>query len=276
MPERCALIEHPGIVPGTIDQFYVEGSSVMSRLKIRCAMIAAASATLTSISTNAESVQAISFYGVGYGINGETRIGPFSVDSDMSFSDLLDHLEFGGMGAYRWDSDPWALQVDVQYVQLEAHDTLTVGPLSFQNSAELDQAIIEVSGGYQISERLELTFGARYWDYDVSLVVHDSLGNLRRANQQESWIDPFVGLHLRAPIGEHWSFAARGDVGGFGIGSDLAWHATALFSWHATPSLNVLFGYRLYDVDYETGAGFSRFGLDQRQSGPGIGMAFTF
>lgn len=106
-------------------------------------------------------MQSVAFYAVGYGIDGATAVGPFSVDTSLSFSDLADHLDFGAMGAYRWDSDPWALQIDFMYVSLGAEAAVSVGPLPSTGSASLDQSMIEVCGGYQFSEHWEPTFGGR-------------------------------------------------------------------------------------------------------------------
>lgn len=85
-----------------------------------------------------------------------------------------------------------------------------------------------------------------------------------------------MGLHLNAPVNDCWAFVARADVGGFSIGSEFAWQAAAYLSWHVSSNLNALFGYRIFDVDYKTGAGVWRLELDKRQSGPGIGVSFTF
>lgn len=234
-------------------------------------------ALLAPLSSDAEeATQTVAFYLMGVALDGETSIGPVSTDINMSMSDVFSHLEFGGMGAYRWDSRPWAFQVDVNYASLKGEDTFTVASVPVRSEATLDQAMIEVSGGYQLSDALELTFGGRYWDYDVELIVASSVGGGARADRREEWIDPFVGLRVDAPISERWTFIARGDIGGFGVGSDFAWHATAYFNWGVSEQFSVLMGYRVFDVDYVDGEGSKRFELDQMQHGPGVGVSFAF
>lgn len=80
----------------------------------------------------------------------------------------------------------------------------------------------------------------------------------------------------KATLGERWSFVARGDIGGFGIGSDLTWHATAHFDWQVTERVTVLFAYRIFDLDFDDGGGTGHVALDLQESGPGIGAAFSF
>ena len=64
--------------------------------------------------------------------------------------------------------------------------------------------------------------------------VHGRDPRRRRSSAGKSWIDPFVGVHFMAPLAERWWFGARGDVGGFGVGSDLAWQAYADIGFNAS------------------------------------------
>ena len=47
-------------------------------------------------------------------------------------------------------------------------------------------------------------------------------------NQKVDWIDPLVGGRLGVHFSEHWFLLFMGDVGGFGVGWDLAWSVTGL------------------------------------------------
>jgi hypothetical protein len=42
--------------------------------------------------------------------------------------------------------------------------------------------------------------------------------------QTKYWVDPLVGLKLHHKAGDRWRFTLQGDIGGFGVGSDFAWH----------------------------------------------------
>jgi hypothetical protein len=66
------------------------------------------------------------------------------------------------------------------------------------------------------------------------------------------------------------------DVGGFDVGSELAWQAVVRLNWTISETLFATFGYRILDTGYEDGSGASLFRYDVTMSGPGIGMRWRF
>jgi hypothetical protein len=78
------------------------------------------------------------------------------------------------------------------------------------------------------------------------------------------------------PFGERWSTTLRGDVGGFGIGSNFSWPAAASLRWQMSPTIGVVGAYRYIDIDYDTGRNSSYFKYDVVTQGPALGMVFTF
>jgi hypothetical protein len=72
----------------------------------------------------------------------------------------------------------------------------------------------------------------------------------------------------------------RGDVGGFGAGSEFSWNALATYSWQIAVSEGVTYsgvlGYRALDVDYEKGSGRSKYRYDVLQHGPIMGLSIAF
>ena len=233
-------------------------------------------ALIPAAATADETTQTIVLYVLGIGIDGQARAGPLEADIDVSASEVFDHLEFGAMGSYRWDSDPWSFQLDAMYASLAAEQA---GSRELARATlDLDQTMIEVDAGYQLTKNLQVLAGARYWDIETEIAVHGSGPSdiVRRSSGGNSWTDPLIGLRVVVPIGEHWAFIARGDVGGFGVGADVAWHATAFFDWHFGESLSMVLGYRIFDLEFDEGRGDGRFELDLQESGPGIGIAYSF
>ena len=88
------------------------------------------------------------------------------------------------------------------------------------------------------------------------------------------WIDPLVGLQYNVPINDTWRFNLRGDVGGFGVGSDLTYQVLTNLRWQANERIGVAFGYRLIAFDYEDGnennPGYQRYDLVEQ--GPLVGL----
>jgi opacity protein-like surface antigen len=240
------------------------------------APLISSAALLPTAAMAQEPVQTLVFYALGIGIDGEATAGPLTADVDVSLSEVFENLEFAAMGSYRWDSDPWAFQVDVMYAALAADKEGSRGLA--RASLDLDQAMIEADVGYQLTKNLDVMVGARYWDYETEIVLQGSgpLGTVQRRDGSESWTDPLIGLRLVMPLGEHWAFTARGDVGGFGVGADFAWNVTAFFDWRVGRQFSLLAGYRIFDVEFEDEGSRGKFGLDLQQSGPGLGVAFSF
>jgi hypothetical protein len=201
-------------------------------------------------------------------------VGGSSAHVDMSASDALDDLDFGARGFYRYQAGRWALQVDVIYNSLTGKEAES--PAGARVAVDLDQAMIGVDARYQLQQVLELIIGARYWDYDVAIFGPEPGAAAQPTSAGQEWVDPLIGARVTIPLGSNWEVVGRGDIGGFGVGSDSSWHATAFFDWKATDQFSVLFGYRAFDVDFEDGSGAGRFALDIRQSGPAIGMSLSF
>src|SRR5690606_31450729 len=72
----------------------------------------------------------------------------------------------------------------------------------------------------------------------------------------------------------------RGDIGGFGAGSEFSWNVLAAYSFEICSDNGVTYsgglGYRLVDVGYEGGSGRSRYEVDVLQHGPLSGLTVTF
>jgi len=87
-----------------------------------------------------------------------------------------------------------------------------------------------------------------------------------------NWVDPFIGFRARAILCDQWYAALRGDIGGFGIGSELTWNAFAALGYQMKENTTLELGYRHLSIDYESGG----FSMDASMSGPYLGLGVTF
>jgi hypothetical protein len=217
------------------------------------------------------------------GMSGKTAIGtalgPVEADVDVGFGDILKNLKIGGMVAYRGDRGPWTVMADAIYMNLEADKASSVGPVRLDATAEVKQTALEADLGYRLAEHTVAFVGLRYNEIDADLSLVRSgpgAGANRSAGRSESWTDPVIGVVTQLPLNERWSLGLRGDLAGFGVGSDLTWQAMATVHWKASDTLEVVGGYRYLDADYENGSGASLFKYDMVTSGPGLGVSFKF
>jgi hypothetical protein len=117
--------------------------------------------------------------------------------------------------------------------------------------------------------------GARFADLGGKLSFSGTNAD-RRSSQSKSWVDPFVGAQLNVALSDRWWFDLHGDIGGFDVGSKLAWQAYADVGYRASDLVSVYLGYRALDIDYESGSGSTLFRYDVLTASPQIGVAFRF
>ena len=214
----------------------------------------------------------VSLYFLGAGMTGDVQVGFVEADLNVGFDEVMDHLEFGVMGFGRFRKGPWSFTAEFVYMGLGASKDFA--------SSNFDQWIAEPSIGYRVTPWLEPLVGVRYNNLFGEVV--GSLG--RNPSRTQDWWDPIVGATATVPVGRTISVALRGDVGGFGIGSDLTWQAHPYLDWTFMPTASLQAGYRWLDVDYEherpiegrniawEGDGYHNFRWDVLSQGPQIGV----
>jgi opacity protein-like surface antigen len=210
-----------------------------------------------------------------------TPLGPVSADVDMSFGDILSNLDFGGMVMYKGQYDKWVVMSDLIYMDLGASRTRNVAAVSTRSDISVEQLGFELSGGYHITDAIALYAGMRYNDLDSSVrVTANTNANsiTRSASANASWVDPIVGIVGEFPLvfADRWSVNLKGDVGGFGVGSDFAWQVMVALRWRMSDSWDFSAGYRYMQMDYEDVGGSGIVVYDMTTQGPGIGATWRF
>jgi hypothetical protein len=124
---------------------------------------------------------------------------------------------------------------------------------------------------------VEPYLGGRWTDMDVKLdlTVHET----RSFEGDTGWADPMIGVMTAWDLHPRWNLLLSGDVGGFGVGSDLAWSATLLagYRFHFSKRImgNVMFGYRALYQDFESSSG-AGFKYDTTMHGPYVSVSIDF
>jgi hypothetical protein len=213
----------------------------------------------------------LALYLFATGMSGEVGAGGVAASIDESFSDIVDNLEIGAMGGYSATNGKWVVLTDAVFAGLGATAERTLVDVE----VDVDLLILEGDVGYVISKQFQLFGGVRYVDVDDEVVL--TSGPFETAGRGgESWVDPVVGARFIIPVGERGTFWLRGDVGGFGVGSDLTWNAVAGFAWELADRFSVGAGYRVLDFDYDHGSGADRFLFDVQLGGPVVGLLVRF
>lgn len=250
----------------------------MAKSRGRCVPVRVLTAALGVITTMPVLAQSsdwrhtFAVYLMGAGMDGEVGLASLTADVDVGFDDILDHLRLGTMMYYAAEHDGWTYAVDVIFMRLEGEKNTPTA--SFQ--AKADQAVVSLEAARSLGGRFEALAGVRYNDVEPRIAITTAGGVTEIRGRTEDWWDPFVGARYTVDVGNAWSVTLRADIGGFGVGSNSAWQWVARADWHITDDMELLFGYRVLDVDYEDGEGADRFLYDVRSSGPVVGFAWHF
>jgi hypothetical protein len=199
------------------------------------------------------------------GIFGDVGIGRINAPVDVSFDKIWHNLEFTAMGTVRVGYDRWALTTDVVY--LGAGGTGGLANLGFE------QWMVEPTLSYTVCQGFEVLAGGRY--NNISAEISGPSGGRSQSGTQDWW-DPIVGAKMSLPLGKQFSVNLHGDIGGFGVGSDLTWQAFPYLGWQFAKWGSIQAGYRFLSMDYETGSGLRRFSYDVLYRGPQLGLTFHF
>jgi len=217
--------------------------------------------------------QAVNIYLLAPTISGTVGIGPADADLDVDPGAVFDSLDGAFLGMYMAEKDRWGVFMDIVYMDLK-EDLETPNGL-FAGTFGNKQFVGGLAATYRLNDRWQLLGGGMYTDITMRLDLAGPL-QTRRLKRSESWVDPFVGARFATRLGEKWSFAGFGIVGGFGVGSDLLWSVNAGFAYSFTDTTSLLLGFRYIDFDYEDGSGLDRFKFDVAQYGPAVGVRFDF
>jgi len=219
------------------------------------------------------------------GLDGTTGAQGVEADVEMGFDDILDQLEAGLMGTFELRRGRWGILLDGLYFEVgDQRSSSWQGPLGIGSATgELDvtttMQMYQLSAGYRFGERVtvDLIGAARYTQLDTDLDLVVTTGGLlpggtRSLSANESWWDPVVGVRVIVPLAQRWSMVLYGDVGGFGVGSDLTYQAIAGINWQFSKHFSAKAGYRYLYQDFED----EGFVWDMAAHGPYLGLGIRF
>lgn len=208
---------------------------------------------------------------------GDMRIGTLTIPVDSSFNDAInsiDELDMGFMGGLEAGRGHWSIGVDLTYAKI-SDDFGGGGPFkSFR--LEQSQWMINPFVTYTLAKgerwHLDGILGARINVFELDITGRYSNGGQTTIGGSRDWIDPIVGLRGSRDLTDKLTIAFRGDIGGFGVSSDLTWQAYVGLGWKMTRRATLGLGYRALGTDYSQGS----FGSDVVSHGPLLGLEFAF
>jgi hypothetical protein len=222
------------------------------------------------------------FSATGYawfsGLSGDIGVFPAlqPIDVDLSFGDVLDHLDFAGMAFLHARKGRFVGLADIEYIDLGATREILIRDREFAEG-DLDTSTFTATAaaGYRVVDRgplfLDLVAGIRITALETRVELRGPARTVAD-DSSLSWVDPLIGAQFRAPLGEHWAVVLYGDIGGFGVGSDLSWQLLGTVQYQVGRNIWLSGGWRQYAVDYDKDG----FVYDVTMGGPIAGVTFDF
>lgn len=214
-------------------------------------------------------------YGWVTAVDGDVTVGPITTPVDISMVDTLESVDMTFMGLFEVSYNRWSLGVDVIYGKL-SQDIPAGGHLFDSFRFEQKQLFVIPAVSYRVIDNenyhMSVYAGARVTGMEVELTGRFVGGGETNHVADDSWIDPLVGIRGQADLSDRWFFRYAGDIGGFGVSSDLIWNAFAGVGFNVNDSVGLIAGYRALGMDYTKGA----FTMDVVSHGPVLGLEVRF
>jgi hypothetical protein len=230
------------------------------------------------------------------GINGKVGVRGQTADFNVSFSDIIENLDFAAEVHIEAWRDRFGFFIDTTYSKISLKEDVQLRSDRTVNIKNVTQFFLGEFGGFyragtwpigtgtgnnqaktNTSFTLDLIGGGRYWWLEDKIDLKGPLGVNPQFSGSESWFDFIVGGRANLAINKFF-IQLRSDIGGFGLGfsSDISWNIAGYIGYELPHGITPIIGYRaLYDK-YSNGSGDNRFLWDAWMYGPQLGVGFQF
>ncbi len=201
-------------------------------------------------------------------IAGEAEDEETEVEGD--FPSALDFLEAGLMLAVDARlSDEVHVLGDVAWVQFGQEGTRPISGASVDGTFDVVHA--QLSGAWRPPGQELVIFdvlaGLRVVDFATRL-QWGSIDN----EQTVTLYDPVIGLRATVPFGHEFQLTLHGDVGGFGVGTDLSYQLAAIFGYSLSEDVALVLGYRQIGLEFSE----PELSMDMAFGGALVGLRIEF
>jgi hypothetical protein len=212
-------------------------------------------------------------------IKGDIGVGNYiTVPVEGKPKDIFTNLTFGAMLNVEVHNNRWAFISDFLYANLNQDVTPTT--LISSGTVSAKQIIWEPSGLYRLTSYLEAGVGGRLnfmeSGFDIFRKTLPEGTEEIAESASKTWFDPILIARVSTSIKDKWLFNVKGDLGGFGLGSDFTWQVQAYAGYRFGKLFQLTAGYKILSIDYDRGTDTKRFIYNVDTSGPVVRFGFNF
>ncbi|WOH38366.1 hypothetical protein RI844_03785 [Thalassotalea fonticola] len=220
-------------------------------------------------------------YALATTIEGDAGIGVVdSPDIEVDFDTILENLEMAGMLHFEaHHTSGWGFALDYGFMDLQGKVSSDAGGFV---DASVRQGVLEglvIKRKHYPNVFVDSFIGFRWWDNDIDVRIKSAVLPIDfERNIEEDWVDPILGMRILVHITPNSTMVLHGDVGGFGVSSDITYSMQAGIMYRMTESLTLDMRYKATWVDYEDGSSGKQgyFKYDTVTHGPLLGLSYDF
>jgi len=210
-------------------------------------------------------------------IVGSIKIDDAELPIDASVADLLSNSDRAGvfLGAVEIRYKKFAIYGDSTYLNLGFDKRLPITQLEIKT--DLEFIFVDFGISYRVLEgkpntiqpwTIDLLAGGRYSSQQYKLALTGVPGKVKI---DKSWVDPLIGSRVILDMTRRWRIILHGDVGGFGVGSDISTQGKGTIGYRWFPGdfeLELAAGYRALYQNVTQSGGISTLDYDATVHGP--------
>lgn len=218
-------------------------------------------------------------------MNGRVATGPFKTHVSQNFSDILHHLNAGGMMFVQAHKGPMGFYGNGLFAVLSDHGSRGRLDASLKNrfgiyGAGLSYILFQrnypsITPCESARLQIEPYLGFRYTRNNVNLTL-----NRFTVKNDQSWTDPLLGLRVNYAINTNWLALLAVDLGGINTNSQYSYDLNGFIGYQpsacALKNTSFYLGYRYLYQHYDTGSGRKLYEWNMRLFGPVLGVNFSF
>ena len=217
----------------------------------------------------------------GAGLSGNAGVNGNNAPIDISLGDVLSDVEPAlSLHFELWQNRRYGFWIDGSYLSLSGK----AQPVNeYDVTLDFESVTTELVGSYRNNfsrTSLEIFAGLRYNNLRARYVAvpQPGSGNVLPVSEsgRQDWLDPLLGSRVLWQMARKLPVVLRGDLGGFGLGSDFTWGVTAGLGYELSRAVVITGAYRLLDIDYKKGDRQNEFVYNAQQSGALLGVAFRW
>ncbi len=207
------------------------------------------------------------------GIGNVPLLGEVTTEIDMDLKDIINNMDSAFLVAFSGSKGPWDLWIDTNYLKLTEKTTT----YRMTAKTKMEQLLMDAMVSYRVAQTDNVDWcvhgGIRYADIDTKTTAlgFGPMGIPLSFNIGDKWYDPIIGARAKWFIDDQWTLTGRAEVGGFGVGCDLTWLASAAVNYQINDMWSVKGMYRMLGMDYSDG-----FVSDMTVQGLAVGFGVAF